>query len=231
MRRSTKTNPQRRPPGRTISGNTRPAPSFDRQAIKAAAIDLARRQLASEFAAVFQGMKADYLAETGRPMPTTIDEMIVEARVAGWSAAEAEAGEYTLAAIQRQSIAKRQAQAGETATIAAAVVERMQAADPLSVADKYQRAAQAMSSNARRIVACLSQNHARMESDAITRRDLADETGLSDPQVKAAIEHELRRVEAQLGATIIESKPSRGTWLSPEGVEVAKRIDAKILKK
>jgi len=77
-------------------------------------LDEAHRRLAAEMAAeiakAIEEDKAEYLAATGQVLPTTLDEMdeiIIQARVAGFTAAESEAGEYTLAAIHRQAIAAK----------------------------------------------------------------------------------------------------------------------------
>lgn len=61
-----------------------------------AAIDAALREEQSE-----------WQATTGRPMPMNLDEMVIEARVAGFTAAEAEAGDFKFEAIKRQATAEK----------------------------------------------------------------------------------------------------------------------------
>jgi hypothetical protein len=198
---------------------------------KAEALDLARRHLEREFRVLFEAEKAEYLADTGQAMPTTIDEMKVAARLAGFTAGEAEAGDYTLAAIHRQAVATKQIDERHRQQLAAEIVARVKTEDPAALVDRYQRAAAAMNANARKVVASLARNNATKQGDSFTRADIEEDTGLSPPQVKAAIEVELRRVSEILGAAIIDSKASHGSWLSPEGIELAKRIDQRILNR
>lgn len=185
------------------------------------------RLLEAEWKAALVEAEADYQSETGERMPRTSEEMVVAARLAGWTAAEAEGGEYNLDQIHRQLIAGKRLDQRQ----ATALVNAVRVADSAALVDKYQRAADALSLNGKKIIAFLMANDAHRESDAAPRRLIVDDKNLrlSEPQVKAAIEHHIPRVAAQLGAAIICGKPSRGTWLTPEGVEVAKRIDKKIL--
>lgn len=67
-------------------------------------------EMAAEIATAIEEDQAEYLAATGQVLPTTLDDMdeiIIQARVVGFTAAESEAGEYTLAAIHRQAIAAK----------------------------------------------------------------------------------------------------------------------------
>lgn len=98
------------------------------------------------------------------------------------------------------------------------------------IEDQYQRAADSMTSNARKITLFLLQYGATKQADATTRSVIETETGLSATQVKAAIEASIARAAALLGTAIIEGKASHGSWLSAAGSEVAKRIDPAILK-
>jgi hypothetical protein len=99
------------------------------------------------------------------------------------------------------------------------------------VEDRYQRAADGMNASARKILVVMISNGATKQSDYMTRSLIEELTGLSQPQVKAAIEGDIRRASATLGADILQTKVALGTWLSSAGIEVANRIDAKIVKR
>jgi hypothetical protein len=98
------------------------------------------------------------------------------------------------------------------------------------IEDRYQRAADGMNGNARKIIVGLFKYGATKQADATTRSEIENLTKLSAPQVKAAIEGEIRRASASLGAALLQGKSSFGTWLSAAGIEVAKRINTKIVK-
>jgi hypothetical protein len=169
--------------------------------------------------------EAEYLADTGEPMPANVNKMKAAAVKAGFTAGEAMAGKFTLADIYDMTVAtidveKRQA---------AAIVDAMRAADTAALVDKYQRAADGMSSAGRKVVRVMLDYNATREIDAMTRSGIVDATSLPESQVKNVMETEIPRVAAALGARLHDSKPSHGTWLTPEGVEVAKRISQKIL--
>jgi hypothetical protein len=187
--------------------------------------------IATEIAPAIEEERRAWLEETGSPMPGTSEEIMQAAIEAGRSrglpASHEVIGQYTLADIYEMRAHDLRQRIG----IAAAIVEQMKATDPASLIDRYQRAADAMSANGRKVVAGLFNYGATKQSDATTRSVIEEETGLSTPQVKAAIEVEIRRVSATMGDDIIESKASFGTWLSEAGVEVARRIDSRILKR
>lgn len=67
-------------------------------------------QFAPLIAKAIEEDQAEYSTATGQVLPNTLDDMdeiIIQARMAGFTAAEAEAGEYTLAAIHRQAVAAK----------------------------------------------------------------------------------------------------------------------------
>ncbi len=171
--------------------------------------------------------QAEYRADTGEAMPMSAVEMKSAARLAGFTAGEAVAGDYSLADIHEMAIATRSVEQRQ----AAAVAEALRTVDPLLAVDKYDRAIAAMSVVTKRAVVGLLGHHHTIEKRSCLRRMLAHYAGCTDRQMKDIIEHEIRPIEKTLGFKIIDSKNGVGYWLMPEGVEVATRIAAQDAKK
>lgn len=117
--------PHRQPPSAPP-----PAPVDPAEQRRAAYAQVAK-SFEAELAAAVAEMKAEWLQATGQEMPTKLDEMPVAARMAGWSAAEAEAGDYTLAQVHRQLQAQQALDDRNRKGIAAEVVKAMAAAEPV----------------------------------------------------------------------------------------------------
>lgn len=164
--------------------------------------------------------QAEYLADTGEAMPTSIEEMKSAAHLAGFTSGEAVAGDYTFADVYEMALATRKKEQRQ----AAAVAEALRTIDPLLATDKYDRAIQAMSITAKKAVAGLLERRHTIEARSCLRRMAARYAGCAERKLKDVIEHEIRPIENSLGFTIIDSKRSVGYWLTLEGVEVAKRI-------
>jgi hypothetical protein len=77
--------------------------------------------IAEAIRAEVEKIQAAYLADTGEPMPQTHDGMKRAAVVAGFTAGEAVAGEYTLADIYDTTAGKKRAEERQAAAVAAAV--------------------------------------------------------------------------------------------------------------
>lgn len=187
------------------------------------------REISAWWAKVVEEEKAAYLKETGQPMPMGAEELhaaaVAEGRAHGLPAASETVAQYTAAdvhAMQRQRLEERRRQAEEN-------VRAMAAADPATLVDRYQRAADSMSTISKKILRVMLNNNATSSGDKITRAQIAEWIGVDDGMVKRRIEGEIRRTESEFAFTMIDAVQAGGSWLTPEGVEVARRVSPKIL--
>lgn len=98
------------------------------------------------------------------------------------------------------------------------------------VEDRYQQAADSIGTIGRKIIVKMLENNATKQSDGVTRAEIEQLVGLTFCEVKVAIERDIKLASACLGTKIIEAKPNHGSWLTAAGVEVAKRVNQKIVK-
>jgi hypothetical protein len=64
------------------------------------------KELATWWSVAINKEQELFAAETGEALPLSVDNAKCASRFAGWSAAESEAGDYTLSAIHRQTLAR-----------------------------------------------------------------------------------------------------------------------------
>lgn len=65
------------------------------------------RHLAQTWRVALQEATQEYQQETGDAPPASVEEIMIAARLAGWTAAEATAGDYTLADVHRMAVAQK----------------------------------------------------------------------------------------------------------------------------
>lgn len=188
-----------------------------------------RQELADWWAKVVEEEKAAYLEETGQPMPMNLDEVtaaaVAEGRARGLPASSDVIGDYTADDVHGMQLDRRQCEE----RLAEKVVKAMAAVDPATLVDRYQRAVDAMGTDSKKILRVMLENGATSSADRITRAQIAEWSGLADGIVKRRIEGEIRRTESKFAFTMIDAVEGGGSWLMPEGVEVARRVNPKIL--
>jgi hypothetical protein len=188
-----------------------------------------RQELADWWAKVVEEEKAAYLDETGQPMPMNLDEIkvsaVAEGRARGLPASSNVIGDYTAADVHGMQLDRRQCEE----RLAEKVVKAMAAADPATLVDRYQRAVDVISTVSKKILRVMLDNGATSSGDRITRAQIAEWSGLDDGKVKRRIEGEIRRTGLKFGFKIIDAVSAGGSWLMPEGIEVARRVSPKIL--
>jgi hypothetical protein len=173
---------------------------------------------------------AEWKVETGQPMPRGVDEVVIAARMAGFSADYAETGNYTLNEVYRQAIAAKKLtdnQAVNRKLMAAEIAQEMAAIDPDLVGDRWEKILGQISLEAKKTLVALRSLVAVSRDQPARRSEVAELAGLSANQVRRVLEREL----PYLGVDLFESIPGcrGGLWLTHEGAIVADKIDDKIL--
>ena len=188
-------------------------------------------QFAPRIAKAIEEDHAEYFAATGQVLPTTLDDMngiVTQARVAGWTAAESEAGEYTLAAIHRQAVAAkilRDQRVEDEARTRLAVAAA--SPSPWPPVDSPERIANEISGEFRKVLATLREGGAIGLADCMKRLAIEERSGLTACRVRHVLEEQSPRITPSL----IETKTGAGggVWLTAEGSLVASLIDKNIL--
>jgi len=167
--------------------------------------------------------REDWIATTGHPMPDTFEEIEVSARLAGWNAAEAVAGEYTLAQLYGQATAAKILRDQRVEDEARARL----AASSCSTVSEESRIANSLTTESRLVLAALDEWEADSLTNKMTRADIAARTGLSECVLRNVMERQLPKATVAM----VQTKPGSGggVWLTPEGTAVASTIDKKIL--
>ena len=112
------------------------------------------------------------------------------------------------------------------------IVTFVSARNPAALVNPYDRFIIDLKMESKKILATMLEYGLTSNDDRAPKEKIAQWANLPYGVVKRSTEKgEIRTAEEKAGFTVIKSKPSGkgGTWLTPEGVEVAKRIDRKIL--
>ncbi len=172
--------------------------------------------------------REEWLRATGRPMPMNVDDCVIEARIAGFTAAEAEAGDFRLDAIKRQATAEkilRDQQVEGEARARLAVVAA--SPSPWPPVDSPERIANEISSEFRKVLATLHEGGAMGLADCMKRPAIEDRSGLTGCRVRHVLQQQSRRITPSLIET--RTGAGGGVWLTAEGSLVASLIDKNIL--
>jgi len=172
--------------------------------------------------------REEWLASTCRPMPMNADDCVIEARVAGFTAAEAEAGDFRLDAIKRQATAAKilrdqrvEDEARARLAVAAATPS------PWPPVDSPERIANEISGEFRKVLATLHEGGAMGLADCMKRSAIEERSGLTDCRVRNVLEKQSPRIMPSLTET--QPGAGGGVWLTAEGSLVASLIDKNIL--
>lgn len=190
------------------------------------------RQVAAEMqAAINQAIaeeREEWLRDTGRPMPMNVDDCVIEARIAGLTAAEAEAGDFRLDAIKRQATAEkilRDQRVEDDARARLAVVAA--SPSPWPPVDSPERIANKISGEFRKVLATLHEGDAMGLADCMKKEAIAERSCLTECRLR----HVLEKQSPRITPSLIETKTGAGggVWLTAEGTLVASLIDRNIL--
>ena len=190
-----------------------------------------RSQFAPLIAKAVEEDQAEYFAATAQVLPTTLDDMdkiITQARVAGFSAAEAEAGEYTLAAIHRQAVAAkilRDQRVEDEARARLAVATA--SPSPWPPINSPERIANEISAEFRKVLATLHEGVAMGLADCMKKLAIEERSGLTVCRLRHVLEKQSPRITPPLIKT--RTGDGGGVWLTAEGSLVASLIDKNIL--
>jgi hypothetical protein len=200
--------------------------------IKADACRQVLAEMQAEIAKALAEDQAAWQAATGRPMPMNLDELVIEARVAGMNDDDLDnpsplkngyRGTLTEATVRK---IHRDERIADEVAAQVAVAERLAPPSEPTVSEAI-RIANALSTKSRKALAALDEWGANSLGNKMTREDIEDRTHLSRSSVRNVMERELLRQGVALVAT--KTGPSGGVWLTPEGAAVASTIDKKIL--
>jgi len=188
----------------------------------------ARQAVADMQAAINQAIaeeREEWRRVTGRPMPMNVDDCVIEARIAGFTAAEAEAGDFRLDAIKRQAVAEKILRDQR-------VEDEARARTVLSPSlwppvDSPERIASDLSGEFRKVLATLHEGDAMGLADCMKRPAIEERSGLTDCRVRNVLQVQSRRITPSLIET--RTGAGGGVWLTAEGSLVASLIDKNIL--
>jgi len=209
-----------------------PLSAEQKRQIKADACRQVLAMMQAEMAQAIAEEQAAWQAATGRPMPMNLDELVIEARVAGMNDDDLDnpsTFKKGYDGILREATVRkihRDERIADDIAVQAAVAERVAPTIEPTVSGEM-RIGNALSTNTRKVLAALDEWGANTLGNNMTRGGIEERTRLSECEVRNVMNRELPRQAVALVAT--KTGPGGGVWLTPEGAAVASTIDKKIL--